>query len=142
MTFDRFVQRTGKISQVDDDGTVTLLGTGWAGNDSRPKVNPDHLQGRNNPDMQGVKWIGPLPCGWYTMSEPYHHERLGPMVFELTPDPENDMLGRGDFFIHGAGGPDPMNASEGCICQGPAVRQAIADSGIRRLQVVAEEPEK
>jgi hypothetical protein len=137
MAYDRFTQDSGALVQVEDDGTETLLGTGWAGNDSRVGVNPDHIQGRNNPAMQAVRFIGPLPVGWYTISEPFHHPKLGQLTFQLTPDPENDMLGRGEFFMHGAGGDDPANSSEGCIIQAHDVRQAVADSGVRRLQVVA-----
>jgi len=100
-------------------------------------VNPDHIPGQNNPAMQAVRCIGPLPVGWYSMSEPFHHPKLGQITFQLTPDPENEMFGRDDFFMHGAGGDDPENSSEGCIIQAHDVRQAVADSGIRRLQVVA-----
>jgi hypothetical protein len=46
---------------------------------------------------------------------------------ELTPDPSNQMYGRGGFFIH-ADNPNkpPQSSSEGCIVTGPDIRTQIA----------------
>ena len=137
MVHDRFAQSSGNLLEVAGDATETLLGTGFAGNDSRPGVNPTHIHGRNNPQAQALHCIGPLPVGWYTMGEPFHHPALGPLTFQLTPDGGNEMFGRTGFFMHGASATDPLNSSEGCIVQAHDVRQAVADSGVRRLQVTA-----
>ena len=137
MSHDSYSQSTGKLFQVADDGTSKLLGVGFAGNDSRPGANPSHIPGRNNPEAQTLRCIGPLPVGWYTMGEPFHHPELGPLTFILTPDPTNEMFGRDSFRMHGASATDPLNSSEGCIVQAHDVRQAVADSGVRRLQVTA-----
>ena len=137
-----FQQGSGDLDLIGDDGSAELLGTGWAGNDSRAKVNLDHVQGRNNPDMQAVRFIGPLPRWCYTVGAPIHHPELGVLAFPLTPDPDTngEMCGRGDFFIHGAGGDDPENSSEGCIIMPHDVRVHLAllqASGVTRLQVTA-----
>lgn len=138
----RFTQSTGQLDFIDETGRDWLLGEGWAGNDSRAGVNPDHIQGRNNPDAQDQKCIGPLPRWGYTVGAPITHPHLGPLAFPLTPDPDpnGEMCGRGDFFIHGAGGADPANSSEGCIIQPHDVREHLAqlvEAGTIRLQVVA-----
>jgi hypothetical protein len=53
---------------------------------------------------------GPIPPGRYTVHPPMRHPRLGPACF-LDPDPENDMRGRDDFWIHGPG----PRGSDGCL---------------------------
>lgn len=140
MSFLRQSQSTGNLDFIDDTGRDWALGQGWAGNNSRAGDNPNHLPGRNNPALQAVHNIGPLPQGWYDVGAPITHPHLGPLAFPLTPDPSNEMFGRSDFFIHGAGGADPANASKGCIIQAHAVREHLAqlvDAGTTRLQVVA-----
>ena len=140
MSFLRQSQTTGNLDYLDDSGRDWFLGQGWAGNDSRAGVNPDHIQGRNNPTAQQIHCIGPLPQGWYDIGAPITHPHLGPLAFPLTPDPANEMFGRSDFFIHGAGGADPANSSEGCIIQAHDVRAHLAqlvEAGTTRLKVVA-----
>jgi len=83
--------------------------------------------GFNNPTMQGVHNIGPLPRGFYKIDAPYHHEHLGPLTMNLTPFPENEMFGRGDFRIHGYAKIHPELSSRGCIVQFRDVRKHIAD---------------
>ena len=105
-----FSQSAGTI--VKDDGTV-VTSQAFAGNDSRPGVNPGHLQGRNNPRLQAVKCIGPLPQGVYRVGEWGTHSVVGQNSAPLTQI-GGDSFGRGDFFIHGPGA-DYANSSEGCI---------------------------
>lgn len=108
----RYEQATGKFY----DDTPTLIGTGWAG----------HLDGRNNPDMQDVKGIGPLPKGTYVIGDPLNDTHLGPLAFPLTPDPANTMFGRSAFFIHGASAVHPALSSDGCIIQPHDTRELIS----------------
>ena len=106
---------------------------GWAGNTT----------GMNNPAMQNVKDVGPLPQGFYTIG-PWQDgimygpsfARLGPFITRLTPDPENEMFGRNDFCCHGANAANQSMSSDGCIIQNRPAREAIASSGENRLQVV------
>jgi len=105
-----------------------LLGTGYAGRDN----------GKNNPSMQGVHNIGPIPEGWYTIGEVITNGgHLGPYVFPLTPDDSNEMFGRGGFFLHGDSISNPGSASNGCIIQNRLVRTHIFQTGDKRLQVIA-----
>lgn len=115
-----FHQRSGKTF-ID----TTPLATGWAG----------QLEGTNNPGMQNVPNIGPLPQGCYTIGPAYDHPHLGPLTMNLTPDDTNEMFGRADFRIHGASAQHPALSSHGCIILPRYARQHIIDSGDRRLEV-------
>lgn len=96
-----------------------------------------HGDGKNNPDMQNVKGVGPLPQGWYTMTGIKSGGPTGPDTIILVPDALNTMFGRGDFRIHGLKIGDPEHSSDGCICFSPgALRRAIYAPG-QRVQVVA-----
>ena len=90
--------------------------------------------GRNNPAMDMMRNVGPLPAGVYSVSLPYSHPRKGPMCFRLTPDASNEMFGRSGFLIHGDNAQG--DASEGCIILGRAVRELIARHQVRKLHVV------
>lgn len=122
----KYYQSTGKIFLVQDDGTEVLRGIGWAG----------HSAGKNNPAMQCVKGVGPLPRGWYTIGNPYENPHTGHYTMDLTPDLTNDMCGRDLFRIHGANPTNPEMSSDGCIIQERPVREAIHNSGVNRLQVI------
>lgn len=123
----RYIQCSGKLFRAE-----TLLAVGYAG----------RYDGKNNPDMQDVKEIGPLPVGLYRIGDPYKHELLGPITMNLEPNYSNEMLGRADFRIHGDSSEHPGMASKGCIVMPREIRQFIADhlsEGSRSLEVVKEE---
>jgi hypothetical protein len=104
---------TGQLT--DDDGN--LVATGFSGNNSRPLVNPNQIQGMNNPDEVSVHKIGPLPPGTYDVGTWGTHTDLGPISATLTQT-SGETYGRGEFYIHGPS-TDPnqyWNSSEGCIC--------------------------
>lgn len=123
----QYKQSTGQLYLVNDSGNAALFGTGWAG----------HSEGRNNPAMQNVKGVGPLPRGWYTIEKAYDHPHLGPITMDLTPDKTNQMFGRDLFRMHGAAAIHPEMSSDGCIIQYHSVRELVANSATRRLEVVA-----
>lgn len=110
--------------QLWHDGNIA--GTGYAGNG----------EGKNNPAMQHVHDVGPLPRGVYTIGQPHDTPNHGPFVLDLTPDPTNEMHGRGGFLIHGDSIRAPGTASQGCIILARAVRERIAASDDKRLEVV------
>jgi hypothetical protein len=117
-----FEQATGKWY-----GSGRCEAIGYAGRDV----------GKNNPAMQNVKGIGPLPCGWYTIGEPIeHHPTVGAYALPLTPDPDNEMFGRSSFYVHGDSKEHPGLASHGCPVIPRAVREKVHASGDNRLQVV------
>ena len=113
-----------QISGVLADGR-TVLGTGYSGHDI----------GKNNPDMQGVHNVGPIPIGSYSINgPPYNTATHGPYVMRLLPLPGTDTLGRSGFLIHGDN--TTGTASEGCIIMPRIVRQRIWEYGYRQLLVV------
>lgn len=105
-----------------------LLAKGYAGNGD----------GKNNPAMQDIRDIGPLPVGFYTICAPRFDSKTGIFTLDLIPDAANQMFGRSEFRIHGdrRTGP-PGLASEGCIVLPMFARERIWDSNDTRLQVVA-----
>lgn len=115
----RYVQATGKFY-----GDGALWGIGYSGNGL----------GRNEPTMQAVRDVGPLPAGWYTIGE-FSNEK-GPRTIRLEPDPGNEMHGRGGFLIHGDNSQHNQSASHGCIILGVVIRQRIMEYPGARLQVV------
>lgn len=110
----RYEQSTGKLT----DANGTLVGTGIAGQGL----------GLNNPDMQEVHNVGPIPRGRYTITAPYTHPHLGPLTMNLLPFSDNEMFGRSDFRIHGFSYAHPELSSEGCITQQRSARQIVADN--------------
>lgn len=118
-----YSQSTGEISFNGQH-----MGNGWAG----------HGEGLNNPALQHVRTVGPLPQGRYEIKAPVTHPRLGPFAMELEPYPGNEMFGRDDFWIHGAS-QDPKRyhqESMGCIIAMRPLRLAIWATGCRLLEVV------
>lgn len=122
-----YVQRTGEWWH----GGPARFATGYSG------AEPD---GKNNPAMQSVPNIGPLPVGFYTIDgPPFDDPEHGRYCLRLTPDPSNEMYGRAGFLLHGDSINHPGCASKGCTCLSPIVwRMAIWNSEDNRLQVVAE----
>lgn len=108
----RFQQATGKLF----DETDALVGVGWAG----------HLDGKNNPTMQNVEDVGPLPVGIYTISDPINSAKLGPLAFSLVPEADNQMFGRAGFFIHGASISCAEMSSDGCIIMPRPTREMLS----------------
>lgn len=118
-----YKQSTGYLTSQDGH----QYGPGYSG----------HLDGLNDPDMQHVKDIGPIPQGKYTIGPPTEHK--GPMTLSLVPDPANEMFGRDGFLIHGdeISHPGEFLASDGCIVLGFPLRNLIWSSDDHELQVVA-----
>lgn len=126
-----YVQSTGQLF----DGTGALIGVGYAGGNLGK--NPE---GVNNPEAQSERMIGPLPQGWYTIEDAINHPRLGPVSMPLIPDVDNQMFQRGGFYLHANLVSGGQRASEGCIVMDRPIRDEVAASEDRRLQVVAVKP--
>jgi hypothetical protein len=116
-----YAQKTGKLTL---DGKE--VATGYSG----------HGDGKNNPDKEKEKNVGPIPRGLYKIGKPREYKGMA-NCFDLTPD-GHDALGRTGFLIHGDSKSAPGTASRGCIILAPEVRKKIAESGITRLKVVKE----
>jgi hypothetical protein len=108
------------------DPTGMIVGEGYSGGG----------QGKNNPLMQAIRDVGPIPQGSYTMESPVDSKTHGPYAIHLIPDAENDMFGRDEFLCHGDSIIAPGTASEGCIIQNHETRIKMWESGDHRLQVV------
>lgn len=109
------------------DSTGKIVGHGYSG----------HADGLNNPKLQSVRDVGPIPLGLYEIGSPYDSVHHGPYVLPLTPDPTNQEFGRSAFLCHGDSLEHPGQASLGCVIMPRAVRELVHTSGDSRLQVVA-----
>lgn len=122
-----FSQTTGKT--LDENNA--FVAAGYAGRDA----------GKNNPAMEGVKGIGPLPHGTYTGVELFeHHPTVGAYAIRLEPDAETTVriiaYGRDpkSFFMHGDDKEHPGLASHGCIVEPRPIREKFW-AGVRRIDV-------
>jgi hypothetical protein len=125
--FFSYGQKSGEIAYHTEDN-VQIIGTGWAGNHA----------GKNNPDMQAVPKIGPLPEGTYAIGPPFEHPKTGPFSMRLSPSDENKMFGRDGFLIHGPA-KDPEHygqESMGCIVAARGIREEINRLGSKIMVVI------
>jgi hypothetical protein len=122
----RFEQRTGKFGNTLHafEGFPVY---GYSG----------HEQGKNNPALQQVHEVGPIPIGEYLISMPFDHPTKGPLCMRLSPLPATETFGRSGFLIHGDSIAKPGTASEGCIILPHAARNVIASSADYGLEVVS-----
>lgn len=114
----RYHQGTGRLER---GGVTVATGYSGAGN------------GRNNPGMESMQSIGPIPRGNYRIETPRDSAQTGPHVMPLTPVGHN-ALGRTSFQIHGDNATN--DASTGCIILPRSVRDTISLSGDNELEVV------
>ena len=117
-----YEQSTGNLSH-----NSVYVAQGYSGAD----------EGKNNPTMQSVHNIGPIPCGVYAIGTPFNSIDHGPFVMHLWPDAANRMFGRVGFLMHGDSIEHPGCASKGCIIMPHIVRKQVADSGDRELWVIS-----
>ena len=119
-----YAQKTGNLLQ---DGN--LVATGYSGAD----------EGKNNPSMQAVEDVGPIPQGNWTISGPLvNTAEHGPYVLTLTADTGTNTFGRSGFLMHGDSVTAPGTASKGCIIMPRTAREQVWNSGDRDLEIIAE----
>lgn len=118
-----YEQLTGRLRNPEGE----LIGVGYSG-------AKEH---KNKPDAQAIHNEGPIPCGLYLVGTPHDTLTHGPFVLPLTPDPANEMFGRGNFLVHGDSKVAPGTASEGCIIQARDVRERLNASLDKQLRVVS-----
>ena len=124
----KYEQSTGNLYTPEGE----RLATGYAGGNCG-----NSPEGVNNPAMQDIHNVGPLPCGMYTFGTPENNPKLGPFAIPLIPFSGNEMFGRAGFFMHGDTSAMNHSASEGCIIMGATTRHTCAASDDKLLQVVA-----
>ena len=123
--FWEYSQSTGQMTHVDNQtGDRTSFGAGYAGTG----------EGLNNPNMQNVPFVGPIPQGTYDIGEAT--TTRGPLTLPLTPQQGTNTFGRDAFRIHGDNSRLDQSASEGCIVTGRNVRNQINNSQDRDLRVI------
>jgi hypothetical protein len=91
--------------------------------------------GLNNPAMENVKCVGPIPRGSYKIGPAYTHPTEGPIVMNLEPIDGTDTFGRSEFHIHGDNQKQNHSASLGCIIAPRFARQLISASTDKELEV-------
>ena len=104
-----------------------LVSSGYSGN----------TRGLNNPAMQNVPNVGPIPRGRWTIVSKGDSPHTGRFTIVLTPVKGTNTEGRSEFRIHGDNPKKDHSASHGCIILPLDARTKIWASGDRDLQVVA-----
>ena len=103
-----------------------------------------HGEGVNNPAMQGVENVGPIPLGVYDVGSQQNNVtndgRRFPASMRLTPREGTDTLGRAGFIIHGDNRAMNQTASQGCPILPRIlprnVRDQMAESGDTTFMVI------
>ena len=111
-----YQQSTGQLRSSTGDS----IATGYSGNGL----------GLNNPAMDNVEKVGPIPAGLWSMVSftVANYEDKGPNVIHLSPNEGTDTHGRSGFLMHGDNSKGDHSASEGCIIMPPHARlQAWAE---------------
>jgi hypothetical protein len=121
-----YAQKTGELLQNGN-----RIAAGYSGFDN----------GKNNPSMQAVANVGPIPQGdWTIVGPPVNTTTHGPFVLRLEPATSTNLFGRSGFLMHGDSIEAPGAASHGCIIMPRTVREQVWQSGDTVLQVVPELP--
>jgi len=123
-----YAQKSGELQH---DGEPVATGYSGAG------------PGKNNPDLEKVPNVGPIPQGdWTITGPPVDTAQHGPYVLQLKPAPDTPTFGRSGFLMHGDSKESPGNASQGCVILPRSAREQVWKSGDRDLKVVAEIPDQ
>jgi hypothetical protein len=92
--------------------------------------------GKNAPLLGKERNIGPIPAGKYSIGPAHFHPKKGPVVMALTPLAGTETFGRSGFLIHGDSKEHPGEASHGCIILARDVREQVASSDDKSLEVI------
>lgn len=95
--------------------------------------------GKNNPALQQVHDIGPIPRGSWLIGAPEHVQDVGPhgpFVLRLSPKDGTETYGRAGFLIHGDSVAHMGTASHGCIILPRHTREEIAATHDTELEVM------
>lgn len=111
---------------------------GWLYHDGRSvgKGYAGKGPGLNNPRLQNIKGVGPLPQGHYDILAPVDSKEHGPYAMVLDPHEDNEMFSREGMMLHGDNPKGDHSASSGCIVMPRWVRDFVWSSGDHLLQVV------
>lgn len=115
-----YSQTSGNLWNPDGQ----MVGTGYSG----------YGDGKNNPKMQHVRDVGPIPQGWYLIRETT--TTCGPITVVLEPLDPDVMFDRNNMRMHGQTAKNMGKASKGCIIQPPLVRKPFSEAVGKMLRVV------
>ena len=127
MTYAVYEQATGLFTIFDvSDGGVERCLYECEGHSGRDR-------GRDNPEFQHVRGVGPIPVGMWRCRL-RQHERFRRPAFKLDPMPGTLPLGRSGFWIHGG------TVSHGCILLSLPAREAVEHYNVSTVEVVPASP--
>ncbi len=110
----QYYRRSGGLFLQQSDAKLPL-GRGYSGTGS----------GRNNPDLSGVRNVGPIPSGrWLMRADVAASARFAKPVIGLEPLAGTATFGRSGFLVHGDNAAG--DASRGCIVLSRGLRQALS----------------
>ena len=123
----RYEQNTGTL--YDELGKIA--GQGYSGKGA----------GVNNPSLENVPNVGPIPCGGWKIGPPFYSEAHGPFCLPLQA---RTFQSRWGFLIHGdsVARAGQQQASEGCIILTREVRMKVWNSGDHELEVFVKRTEE
>lgn len=114
-------QRTGELWR-----NGRKVATGYSG----------HGDGLNNPDMQHVRAVGPLPRGKWHIDGVYNSAKVGPFALVLEPMEGTETFGRSAFRVHGDNSKGDKSASNGCLIFPRAIRDQMWQFKDHTIEVV------
>ena len=92
-------------------------------------------EGLNNPALEAVKNVGPIPRGMWVITSLYDSKKVGPYAIVLEPSGHN-ALERDYFRMHGDNRHMNKTASKGCTIFPRPIRGKVWDSGDKLFLVI------
>lgn len=114
MALYHYIQANGAFHEVRANGDK-LLGVGYAG----------YGRGVNQPALDTVRSVGPIPDGVYFAGKSRDHAILGPCAIPLIPSTSTPTRSRSGFYIHGDNSAGNQSASRGCIVLPRHIRERL-----------------
>lgn len=126
----------GEVRRADG----SLLCRFESGYDPDVSTKGEPGEGVNNPALEAIRNVGPLPAGFYVMGPPFNHPTAGGYTMRLQFVPgTGDLHGRSGFLWHG-GWRDPKahkdNASHGCMVSSFTDRVRAWEEGDHLIRVI------
>jgi hypothetical protein len=120
-----YEQASGRFSNPDG----FLVAVGYSGHPP---------EGKNNPALQDVHNVGPIPQGkWQAVELITDSATHGPYAIRLEAYPETQTFGRSGFMIHGDSIAEPGFASDGCLILSRDVRELFWKNADHDVTVVS-----
>lgn len=92
-------------------------------------------EGKNNPKLEALKNVGPIPRGMWVITGLYNSDSVGPFALKLEPCGHNALM-RDYFRMHGQSKSNWGRASKGCMIFPRSIRERVWNSGDKLLLVI------